>query len=981
MAQSNHEDATKLDEQAVVASIEAQLIEAFRGLKEQLDDREKLRKDETAHRETIHGLNEKLEACNIRVTNAEKQCSEVKEQEEELKGQNATLQAKITALQSQFSPAENAQIQLNEAKDELDMKVKALDSAKADLASKAEELRSLNAANTSLREQLQTLQNRVDELQNKAVDAGAQQGELERSMSAAEERIRQELARHVAEFEAQVKMDAGNEIKRLTSDRSRLEKQMKPLQEELAACKTQNYQLQKEKSAAAAHREQEMQRAKKLSESQKQEIETLQSSLNELHSAAEGDNALQEKYSILVAQLGVEKEKMKGLADEKSKLLQQIEDLRAATEEAELAGEHTKAELEKCRAEMDNAVKALEKELAEANEATERSAAGLEHLKASCKKAIDDVNSKNDRQTKALQERLAESQAEVQQNKAEAEKFRAEIEQTWQQEQESFEERSAALRRQLAESEAQRDEALANSEQLRRELQANIDEQRKALLEREEAERRRALADQEKRAFHHPPPSEASSLSSRLRVPNVKDGITPTANLGAIEPPKPRKKVDRSQNATVEVGPIPAPEELRPDSRRTDSRRTDSAKGKEPAKGPVVEESQLVSDPFGTNSIAFSRLHRDPSSLLMFSDNEDMLTVRNGDSRQLPQTVEEIQIQDSLPSFAALNSSTASAQAAKSSHASPMLSLHPVSVAQSYTKRAPGTLQGTRTQDLPANFAIYEDSQEQGGSSQHEYLEERRHLQDSLSWSQAEKEKYTFQQPVPHPNSASKMIHRNGQEQNSLRRQGSESQHGAGSRGGRAYTPNVRGESNNDLSREANISKMQSSSPDFVHDRKASGRKMSTYHTPGGSAGQRRLSRTNSGPTADPRLAGRTQPTGSKRKAEGYIVEGYEHERKKRLSANSIAAEASNRNLRSKAQPSIQDLPSFPTMHAGPRSSQYTSSLSGSQSRMRTLAGGSSRATRGGKKMSKSKFIVLLVRYVVLIAYRRRIQRPFLARA
>ena len=939
--------------QADTTGFQEYMNDALTKLQEELGQRETLVHQVAENRQTIQSLDEKLKACNIRITDGQSKLSDAKKNESRLSEQNVTLEAKIAGLQDKSLPVRNASAQLKEAKAELDAKAKDLDTAKADLVTKTEELRSLTMTKTDLQKEVQTLNDRLQDIQNTVVDTAPNQEELERRVEAAKEQTRKELVEDFEKFETQLRTNANNDLKKITSERNRLERQVKPMQEELATCKTQIQQLQKGKPAGAASRSPELDRAKKLAESQKNEIEKLQSSIKDLQTAAKDAGAMQEKYSTLSAHFTAEKSKLKEVVEEKSVLLKQVKDLRHASEEAQLAGEQVKSEFEKLRTEKESAVNALEQELKEAKKAAERSAAGLDHFKESCDKAIDDEKAKGDRQVKALQERLSEAQTELQIAKVAQEKFRAEIEQTWQQEQKEFEEQSAAIRTQIVEAEARRDEALATNESLRQEHQTALDEQRKTLTEQLDRFQQRAETADEKLKAQQRPWSKETNVLSRLHVPSLKDGITPTASLRSKEPPRPRKKADRNNNAIVEVDPIPAPEEL-----RGDSRKTDLVGAKEHAKGPVVEETQLVPNSLAGSSTDVPRLARQPNSFAASSDNDDILTIRDLHSRHLPETVEETQFDERLPSFAAFNSSFASVRDPMSKPDSSMPSAHPARASESSGRTAQHQSQAIGVQHIPDDFVIYEDSQGPSGSQGLQGVEERRQLQNSLDLDQAEKNKYTFQKSLPHPNSASKIVYPDGRQSDSLRRHRSNTHDSTASRDKGFKTPHVSREGKDEPMRGVNPANPRSSSPDFVHASKAVGRKRSaTYHTPGGSAGKRGPYRTNSGPTADSRLASRNPPVGTKRKSEGHIVEGYEHERKKRLNGGSGAAESTGRSLRSQTQASINDLPQFPAMHAGPRGSQQGVGLLGSQSRMRTLAGGSSRATRG-VKMSKSKSIM-----------------------
>lgn len=942
--------ALPLDEQPVFSAFEAHVDEALTRLREELGRREQLVQQDAAHRETIAGLQEKLKAFNIRITDAESQRANVVAHENALKEQNATLQARVAGLQTKSSPADNARVELIEAKGELNAKAKALESVQADLKGKVEELRSMGTANDALQSQLQTLQGRLKELERNVPDFGPERAELQRQTQGDLERVRKEMAKHTQIFETELRAELGNTLKKLTSERNRLEKQLKPMSEELAACKARIQQLQDQKSTGAATNDQELKRLTKLADTQTHEIAKLQASLNESRQSVKGVAALKEQCSALSSQLSTEKSKLQDTIEKRSALAKQNEDLQRTSGEAGFAAEQAKAELQKCQTENESQRKALEKDLAEAKEAEERSNAGLEQLRDSCKDAINDAHLKGERQVQALQDRLSEAQAELQQQKAKDEKFRTAVEQTWHKEQQEWEERTADFTRKVEELEAERNEALTNNERTREELQTTVKEQRDSLLEQIDQLRQRAEAAEKKLEAEQRPSSKGSAISSRLHVPSISAGITPTATVKATAPTKPRKKADRINNTTVDGDPIPAPEQL-----RSDPRRTSSAKSQKSAHGPVVEDSQLESDPFGTLSMTAAKRPANPHPFLMFSDDDDMLTVMNGGSQPLARTVAETQSEDKQQSFTAISSglrSNPSIAKPSSLFRVPALRdskspdiggqtslLRPNNGNLTYAYRGP---------DQPQDeFRIYEDPQGSNGSQSQGLIDERRQLQDSLSWSQAEKDKYTFQKSFPHPNSASKLM-----------RRASDSQRSAASGGHDSDVASVRGKGRASLSRGLYSSQIVqgtaagSSSPDFVNATTASGRKVSTYNTPGGSVGKRGLSRTNSVPSGDPRLAGRNPPPAPKRKAAGQVVEGYEHERKKRLTSGNGQTGLTG----SRARPSIHDLPTFPTVPAGPRSSQTDAS---SHSRMRTLGGASSRITRGTKKPSKSESAIL----------------------
>lgn len=903
---------------------------------------------DAVHRETINTLQNRLKACNIQATDANSRVSAAQARESQLKEQNDSLQAKITALQSEFSPGENAHVQLSEMKAELDAKGKALDSAKADLNSKASELRTLLATNASLQDQIETLQRRLEEALSQVVDIGPGKAELEQRFGAELEKMQKEMAEHSHKTYVKDRMDIDNQLKQLTSQRDSYKRQVQPLKDEAAASKARLEEHQTQSSKSSADKERELQQQKKLAQSCKQEIETLKSSLRDLQSTLKGGDLIRDKYNTLSIESTAEKAKY---AKEKTTLAKQIEEMQHALEQAQSAEEEAKVELDKQRSESVTASEDAQNQLAEAKEAAHRAEAGLQHYKQTCKQSIENTELQCKKQLDALQECVTQAQKEVQDKKNDDEKFRAAIQESWQAEQQENDRRLANAKKEAIEVKTQRDDALAENERLRSELEE---------LSKKQAEVLQAKRDQH--IQQRPPSGDSNTSASRLRVPNLREGITPTASNKENEPSKPRKKVDRSANTVMETAPVPAPDVLR----RPESRSNAPFDIEGNPRGPVVEESQfqdIVPAARGDSRSHQAKASLKPSLSGFFSDNDDMLDFTSLASKQLPQTVEETQYEDKFPSFAAFNGSMHSSQAPRLQAPSSAFS---VPFLRGGSTQPPAVSHPTNSEDMHRDsfasaaqtqsngFVVYEDPQQRQSSSDAHNM-----LQDSLSWSQAEKEKYTFRKIFPNPNSASKMVHGDKEDSQGAKRRRSGGGSVSLSQRSGVYNPELLREGRDSASEgmqhpnAAQTLAMHSSSPDFVHNA-VSARKTSTYHTPGGSA-KRRISKTNSVPTADPRLAGREAPTVQKRKSEGHTVEGYEHERKKRLNRGSTAApvEPSRYSLRGNAQqPSINDLPSMPNV-SGSSSSRNGSFAS--QTRMRTLGGASSRSKPGFKKMSKSE--------------------------
>jgi len=391
--------------------------------------------------------------------------------------------------------------------------------------------------------------------------------------------------------------------------------------------------------------------------------------------------------------------------------------------------------------------------------------------------------------------------------------------------------------------------------------------------------------------------------------------------------------VDRNTNTLVEVNPIPVPEVIRPDSRRAAS-----AGSRPPSAGPVVEETQLASDPFA--------VHPDDirsAQMSLSIGAYDMLAGREEDLTQRPQIVEETQQEDTQSTFAPLYGSFPSSQ-----HFDTRKIVSAVAPSPFFASSHKDVLDYRPT----ADFTIYDDSQQADSSMDAARALKETTTSSSLYWSQAEKDKYTYKPPVPLSNSASKRLRPADDSSHTLGFAHSYGPRDDMSSTFRQQTPQI-GDGGGRAALKGTLSS-HSSSPGFVHDSQTNNRRQSTYQSTNNSAGKRKASRNSSYNTADPRLVARNQAQAQKRKAEGQVVEGYEAERKKRLP---IDIGVGGRALRSSAQSASNSLSMFPPRSSGSReSSQHGSSLPRGPSHMRTLAGASSRNTRSTKKMSKRKW-------------------------
>lgn len=886
----------------------------------------------------MNGLQEKLTCSNARVTTVEHELVAAKDRENLLMQEIQTLKNRMEAVQSQPSSGGETQMQLEDTQAELQAKAKAIEDANASIASKTAELEALRKTNEDLQTSMQNLRAKVDEQELTMRDQVPQKEAIEQHTRKEIERVRAESLQHHEEFRAQLDMEKRNQLKKLASDRDRYEKQVNSLKAELKASKKRVEEHQQSITQDEVINAQ-LDQMKKLTHAKSKEIETLKSSLSTLQESADLDASLKVKLADIYSEFDTERALRQEAVKEKAAFLQQANERLKKSIEADNACVEVKAELATCRTSFETEIQKLAVELKEAQEARQRAEAGQEHLKKSCDATLENEADKNRRKEEALQASLAERDVELKKLKDEAVSFTATVEKEYELMDSEHAKQTDDLRNQIKEVEVARDEAVAKEEQSNQECGL--------LLEQIDALKKR-LESTEEETVPKAGQERNSEDGLSLEAPSLRKGITPSASLKSMEPSRPRKKVDRNHVPTIDTSALPAPEVLRPGSQGAANFAIKQASREPVASLSHVEETQFT-------GLDIDELPKaGVGNFNMFSDDGNVAQATQIPSSQHPtERIEETQI-DSLPSFAEFNRTISASQGFELSRASPSLSMsyrnsqEAASGARQLVtqdSQLSSLLQGGAApagRQLGANFSIYEDSHEVDDqiAKQLRSHSSSGDLNSNIELSQEELEKYTFRKKMPQPNSGSKIVRADSQTSvNSTRLSGLPQRALLGEQ--RFKTPEVRGEGI-----ASGGSTAHSSSPAYVQP--TSSRPTRTYSTATAGA---KPSRTQSSAIQDPRLAGRNPPQLQKRKTSTQVVEGYEHERKKRTSAASAAAMSdAPRSLRSnnqQSQQSIRDVPSFSSLAAN-------SQGSGSQSRLRTFRGGASRAS-GSRKATKGK--------------------------
>ena len=837
--------------------------ETLQGLRAELDERERLMEQAAQHQSELRSLRERLTACDSRLVEESGLRASLETEKAYLSEKLSALQEQTRTLQRHSSPSEATQMQLSGMQAELDAKAKALDAVQADMSSRNEEFCNLHATNKGLQDQIQTIQSQLQHAESRVVEYDAEKAEIERRHESSLEKQRCELSQHAQNAYMRTKMDADNNLRSVTSQRDDLQKQVKPLKEEVGALRSKLKELQKNSQEVVEKRDRQLHDLEKQVHAYQQDLEVSRASVSDLRSQLEADDASKEQASLWASQFDTEKTEHQKTSSQRDALMKQLKELQHTLERVQSSHKETNTQLQKLCTEKDTELENVTKQLMQARELAQKADMGNEKLKQQANDDLAKEQEKNQRSMLALQSALEEARKEAEDAKNRREDNEVKIQRAWADDQKKREAHMAAARTQTANAEALRDEAVTEVERLRSEL---------GKLKQNQQQQ---WSSDPRNMLQHP-------------VPDVPGGITPTTSNKENQPPKPRKKVDRTTNAVIEDGLLPVPEVLRRPGARTSESQLDENR----QRGPVVEDS-LAQGPapyiVQTLRSAMSTGQAKPAVIRTHSDNEDMLDTASMQSRFPSAVVEETQILESLPSFAEFNENFVSSKGPASQAASPIFSIPSLREEddlrqpsqESMASVAVGNASNTTVAaPMSTEFAIYEDSESiRGHAGLHDAEVQHAHdvLQDNLTWTQAERDKYTFRRERPHPNSASKMVHRDNESKWSTRMRYDNPLSSLPPRSQAVQTPqdhgNVKCTAANDmrtLSAQTSSplsSPPATSSPDFIDD--PGDIRRTTYYAPSASgSARRRDSRKASLPPADPRLAGREDPRVAKRKAE-----------------------------------------------------------------------------------------------------------------
>lgn len=890
-------------------ALESRLIDVVNRLRSDLSEREKSIEQMATDRQNIATLRDQLQAKDTSVRDLSFQVTDLRTREAELTERNTSLKAEVDKLRECSKTADNSRSQIDDLRAELASKTNAFETVKTENISKAEELRTQVTANSTLQEQLQSVQLHLKEVQTQNLAFDAERVQLESKFRGEFEKLQKELSEHAETTYRKEKMKVDNLVQKLAQENSVLEKEVQMLRRELEAVMTDREKTNKEQSNSEAESNGESNELQRQLEISKEETAALEKAMQ--HALQRADS-IEQQNKHQSSQLAAEKAKHEESVRESRAIAAQVEDLQRAVKMANSENAAAKSKLDQYRGESSLNLQDLQGQLDEAKNKLKKSEQGFEQYVMMRDAAAADAAAKSARQLSALQDNLVEEQRRFHEQEARHNEFLTEFEKYTKKTEESHDRAMNEVNCNVRDTKTQLDKALMENTGLKAEVQ-----------------RLSALNILHDAAhLHHLEPGQTFTL---------EPSITPTTSNKENEPPKMKRKGDRLTNAFSENEPIPVPQILRPDSNQSNKSLGDLMVGDSQFSAFMLSPGPPQppqTDSQGCHSNVDRSVHADASL-----ENEEMLDTGLIASKQNPRTIEETPFDDKLPSFAAFNKSIMSSQVDTSEIPSSVLSVRSLQgFSGKYCDNIGSATDVTRNHQR--SIHIVPGSQHFGDSDVTQgFLDTQqadRAPQDSLVPSQVEADKYTYRKSFPNPNSASKRVHHDLDDRQSLKSHQS-------SRGS-VHTPRARGES-----QQGGGTSCHSSSPDFIY---ATGtRKNNTYQTPAGSGGgTHRVPWTSSTSIADPRLS-RREPPSLKRKAEDHVIEGCEHVRSKQAGTapQSGPTGTSRYALRGSDRHSIKDLPS---------SSNLSSRKERETSRMRASGNLASRSLRSSRKLSKRESLV-----------------------
>ncbi|KAI6905098.1 hypothetical protein KC318_g8882 [Hortaea werneckii] len=843
-----------------VDSLRDHLDEALQRMKDHFDLRKEMAKHAARNEEGTVALQEKLKNIDMRLQERDLQRAADETAKEQLREQIHRLQTRIESLQQSPLSTATSDTPFTKARDELEVKGRALDAANDKLLSIQQELRTLRETNNDLQEQKRSLLNDVAEAERRVATADAEKRSVEIKYKDDAEKLRTDVSIHLQNAISKNKMQSENILRNLTSQRDELTQKIKHLQREVEAARASLVQFQQESTERTAEQARHLRAMEEQAETSQHEIDSLRTRLAEQHDQTEDDDAIKQHISQLSEQLNFAKTEQRAALEQKGLLAAKVESIQHDLMQTQCAKEEAEERALQLSGEKSGQLEQLQIRVKELENDLKQAKTKLQHQRKIFEDKLASEESSREGSPKALQLNIQEKQVDNEHYKEKLPQAQAELEKAL-----------AGERNHHGHMIAQRSAEDLNSQMTTSEIMADHQHPHSETTQPKQPLSRNSEL------------SQSPSFCPAFGVANTEDGITPTATNKENQPPRPRKKVDRSTNTITDADPLPVPDILR----RSESRVSEWQKTEIIRHEPEADPGQSRCSHFQTRSLLgfksrSSDTHGKRPVTAAISESDEML--------------DRTQATEKLPWFSEFNDSNGLSQATRAEAKSSAVPDSPVNdtgllVNVLSDLHSPRNSRGQMANDTstaqPEGFAIHEDLQQGDPSRGEKSAESRGALRDSPAWSRAPADKDNFRKVYPRPNSALKLVRHDdngepgpafaGMEPKSMMPVSERSASKFGMTQARLESAVYHPKSQ----RIPTANSAKSSSPDYVAE--AGARMHKTYHLESVlDSTKLDTFRSQSKRLPDPRLVGREAQQAKKRKSSGSVLEGYESERKKR---------------------------------------------------------------------------------------------------
>ncbi|GAB1738090.1 hypothetical protein NU219Hw_g2625t1 [Hortaea werneckii] len=836
-------------------SLRNHMDEALQRIRDHFNLREEMAEHAARNEEGLVALQEKLKNIDVRLQERDLQKAADETVKEQLRDQIHCLQTRIESLQQSSLSTATSDAHFIRARHELEVKSRALDAANDKLLSLHQELRTLRETNNGLQEQKVSLLNDVAEAGRRAATADAEKRSEEMKYKDDAEKLRTDLSNHLQNALSKNKMQSENTLRKLTSQRDEATQKIKHLQNEVEAARASLVQFQQESTERTGAQTRHLREMKEQAETSQHEIESLRTRLAEQHGQTEDDDATKQQISQLNEQLNFAKSEQRAALEQKVMLAAKVESIQHDLMQTQCAKEAAEERALQLSGEKSSQLEQLQSRVEELEHDLKQANTDLQHQRRISEDKLASEESMREGDLKAIQLNIQEKQVGNEDHKEKPSQVQAELEHAL-----------TGERNHHGRLIAQRNAEDLDSQEIASETTTDRKHPRSETTQLQQP------------LSNNTGLSQSPNVRPPFGVGNTKNEITPTATNKKNQPPRPRKKVDRSTNTITDADPLHVPDILRrPDSRVSESQEAEVNRH-ETVAGPGKSRSSHIQTQALPGSKAGSSGTR----------GERPVTAANSESDEM---LDRTQTTEKLPWFSEFNDSNEFSQAPQAETKSSAVTSSPVNdtgiladvVSDLHSPRnSAGQVANDTSAARPADFAIYEDLQQGNPSRREESAESRGALRDSLAWTRARADRDDFRRVFPNPNSALKLVRHddNGKPGSASadlepkrRMTGSERSTTQARMESTVYHPKSQ--------RIPTADSAKSSSPDHVVE--AGARMQTTYHLESGPDSTRLgMFRRQSKPLPDPRLVGREGQQAKKRKSSGSVLEGYESERKKR---------------------------------------------------------------------------------------------------